>query len=43
MRSAAFKVYNELGSGLLESVYEAALRFELEDMGYEVQTRVKFH
>ena len=36
IRGAAFKVYNELGPGLLESVYEAAMAFELEKEGYTV-------
>ena len=36
IRGAAFKVYNELGPGLLESVYEAAMAFELEKDGYTV-------
>jgi GxxExxY protein len=30
IRGAAFKVYNNLGPGLLESVYEAALAYELK-------------
>jgi len=30
IRGAIFKVYNSLGAGLLESVYEATLKFELE-------------
>lgn len=29
IRGAIFKVYNELGPGLLESVYESALTYEL--------------
>ena len=37
IRGAAFNVYNELGPGLLESVYEAALAYELEKAGYSVQ------
>jgi len=37
IRGAAFNVYNELGPGLLESVYEAALAFELDKEGYTVQ------
>jgi GxxExxY protein len=36
IRGAAFKVYNELGPGLLESVYEAAMAFELEKGDYTV-------
>ena len=33
IRGAIFDVYNELGPGLLESVYEEALVFELESRG----------
>jgi GxxExxY protein len=40
IRGAAFKVYNELGPGLLESVYETALAFELEQMGHTVRRQV---
>ena len=36
IRGAIFDVYNELGPGLLESVYEEALTFELERRGLEV-------
>lgn len=36
IRGAIFDVYNELGSGLLESVYEEALAFELQERGLEV-------
>ena len=34
---AALSVHRTLGPGLLESVYEAALAFELGDRGFEVQ------
>ncbi len=37
IRGAAFKVYNNLGPGLLESVYEFALAFELRQSGLFVQ------
>lgn len=40
IRDAAFKVHNALGPGLLESVYERALAFELEEMGYKVRHQV---
>jgi GxxExxY protein len=40
IRGAAFKVHNELGPGLLESVYEAALAYELELLGYDVKHQV---
>jgi GxxExxY protein len=36
IRGAIFDVYNELGPGLLESVYEEALTFELERCGLDV-------
>lgn len=40
IRGAIFKVYNTLGPGLLESVYEAALAFELRRDGLQVKTQV---
>lgn len=36
IRDAIFDVYNELGPGSLESVYEEALAFELEQRGLDV-------
>ena len=36
IRGAIFEVYNTLGPGLLESVYEEALTFELQQRGLEV-------
>jgi len=33
VRGAIFSVFKELGPGLLESVYEAALAFELKSLG----------
>lgn len=40
IRGAIFKVYNALGPGLLESVYETALAYELEKSGRVVSTQV---
>ena len=40
IRGAIFKVYNSLGPGLLESVYQQALVHELTKMGINVQTEV---
>lgn len=40
IRGAIFKVYNELGPGLLESVYESALIYELKKNGYNVKSQV---
>ena len=40
IRGAIFKVYNELGPGLLESVYETALAFQLREDGLNVKTQV---
>ena len=41
IRGAIFDVYNELGPGLLESVYEEALAFELEERGLKVERQVE--
>ena len=37
---AAIEVHRELGPGLLESVYEAALAYELMQMGLRVESQV---
>ncbi len=37
IRGAVFDVYNALGPGLLESVYEEALCFELVQRGLKVE------
>jgi GxxExxY protein len=36
----AYRVHNALGPGLLESVYEAALMYELEANGFKVKHQV---
>ena len=38
--TAIFAVFNELGPGLLESVYEAALTYELTTLGLKVRNQV---
>ncbi len=40
IRKAIFEVYNTLGPGLLESVYEKALALELENQGLRVEVQV---
>ena len=40
VRGAIFTVHNELGPGLLESVYEAALVYELSSSGIFVTSQV---
>lgn len=40
VRKSAFKVHTALGPGLLESVYETALAFEVRALGYDVKTQV---
>lgn len=37
----AIRVHKELGPGLLESVYEKCLKYELEQNGYKVEKQVK--
>ena len=36
----AIKVHKKLGPGLLESVYEKCLKYELEKNGYKVQQQI---
>lgn len=38
--AAFYNVYNELGYGFLEKIYENAIVIELTSMGLEVQTQV---
>ena len=40
IRGCIFNVYNNLGPGLLESAYEAALKIELENAGLHVESQV---
>ena len=40
IRGAIYKVYNELGPGLLESIYEAALCYQLRKDGLKVENQV---
>ena len=42
VRGAIFNVYKNLGPGLLESVYEAALAYELGKQGRRIKTQVGF-
>ena len=35
-----YEVYNQLGPGLLESIYEAAMIQELRNNGFEVRNQV---
>jgi len=42
IRAAIFDVYNKLGAGLYESVYEKALIIELNKRGLEVQSQLGF-
>ena len=41
VRGAIYDVYKELGPGLLESVYEEALIFEIRQRGLNVERQVK--
>ncbi|SRR5574344_340538 len=40
IRGAIFNVYNTLGPGLLENIYEAALIYELKKRGCKVESQV---
>jgi GxxExxY protein len=40
IRGACFEVHKELGPGLFESVYEAALIFELKNLGITVDSQI---
>lgn len=40
IRGAIFEVYNQLGPGLLESVYHKALLIELKSLGLDVKSEV---
>ena len=40
IRGAIYEVYNQLGPGLLESVYESALMYELKKQGLKAQNQV---
>lgn len=40
IRGACFEVHKELGPGLFESVYEAALIFELKTLGLVVNSQI---
>lgn len=40
VRGCIFKVFNNLGPGLLESAYEAALVYELRKNGLKIQNQV---
>ena len=39
IRGLSYKVYNKLGPGLLESIYEQALAYELTKEGFDVKTQ----
>ena len=41
IRGAIFEVYNTLGPGLLETVYEEALCFELHQRGLKVERQLE--
>ena len=40
--SCAFKVHSKLGPGLLESAYQACLKYELEKLGFEFNQKFQF-
>lgn len=40
IRGAAFKIHSALGPGLLESVYETALTYELQQEGFDIKNQI---
>jgi GxxExxY protein len=38
--NCAFKVHSKLGPGLLESAYQACLKYELDKFGFDVKSEV---
>ena len=40
IREACYAVHSHLGSGLLESIYEKALIYELQERGFKVRSQV---
>ena len=40
IRGSIFAVYNQLGPGLLESIYEAALYYQMRKDGLKVQRQI---
>jgi len=40
IRGAIFNVYNKLGAGLLESVYESAMIIELKKLNIDIESQV---
>jgi GxxExxY protein len=42
IRGSIFKVYNTLGPGLLESVYESALYYQLKKMDLRSLNKLKY-
>ncbi|WP_419868116.1 GxxExxY protein [Chryseobacterium sp. CT-SW4] len=42
VRKCIFNVYNQLGPGLLESVYQKILVYELEENGLDVRSEISF-
>jgi GxxExxY protein len=41
IRGVLFTVHNTIGAGLFESVYEAALVYELQQIGLEVKAQIE--
>lgn len=37
---AAIEIHKNIGPGLLESAYESAMKYELEQLGFEVRSQV---